>query len=292
MQGILFIMKKVKKVIIVIAIITVIVAILVKIISSKVNGINNVENLYADTFFDTYTVTRDDVKSYVKGIGQVTSFNIETLEVESYEKISEILVSESQKVEKDQEIMKVTDGSTTRTIKAGISGLFFCVEENNVTKYCIYNLDDIGIKLSLGEKEVTTVSVGQKVSINITALNKDLEGTVEYVSSLPQNERYIVRVKIDYTDDVKFGYSATASILTKEDNDAIVIPYEYLNMDENEKYFVYSANYKTELYNNFWDNTDIPEEAKIYVEVGTITSNNVQIVSGLEAGEEIIKLSL
>jgi multidrug efflux pump subunit AcrA (membrane-fusion protein) len=277
-------MKNLKKVIIVIAIIVVIVIVLAKIIS---NNVNNVDLYGAEisTYFDTYTVKREDIKNYVYGTGQVTSFNIETLDIEAYEKISEILVSEGQKVEKDQEIMKVTDGSTTRTIKASVSGLFFCIEENNVTKYCIYNLDDVGIKLAIGEKGVSSVAVGQKVSINITALNKDLEGTVEYISSLPQNEKYIVRVKIDYTDDVKFGYTATASILTNEVDNVIAIPYDYLIMDEDGKYYVYNADYQMDIFTSLGGGS--LDYAKYYVDVGVVTSNKVEILSGLEEGDII-----
>jgi multidrug efflux pump subunit AcrA (membrane-fusion protein) len=282
-------MEKVKKIIIAIVIIVVILFGLVKFVSSKASSIEYGDSLYIDQFLETYTVKREDVKNYVYGIGQVTSFNIETLTIDADEKISEILVSEGQKVEKNQDIMKVTDGSTTRTIKSTVSGLFYCIEENNVTKYCIYNLDDVGIKLALGEKEISSVSNGQKVFINISALDKDLEGTVEYVSSLPQNEKYIVRVKIDYTEDVKFGYNATASILTKEADNAISIPYEYLNMDDDGKYFVYDANYKMDIYTNY--STGIPDYTKIYIEVGTITSTKVEVLSGLEAGDAITKFA-
>jgi multidrug efflux pump subunit AcrA (membrane-fusion protein) len=283
-------MKIVKRVIIIIAIIAVIVFAVIKIGSKVVGNTGDAYDALANDVFVTYTVKRDNVKSYAKGIGTITSFNIETLTIDADEKISEILVSEGQKVEKNQDIMKVTDGSTTRTIKSSISGVFYCIEENNSTKYCIYNLDDVGVKLVLGEKEIALVEVGQKVSVNISALNKDLEGTVEYVASLPQNEKYTVRVKIDYTDDVKFGYSATASILTKEENDVVVIPYEYLDMDNDGNYFVYNAEYKTDLYKYTYEGMEEPQNAKIYVEVGTITSTKAQIVSGLETGDQIVKL--
>ncbi len=280
-------MKVFKRILIAVLIIAIIVIILVNIVKSKVGAMRDAESGYENWMFDTYTVSKDDVQSYVKGIGQITSFNIETLEFSANEKISEILVSEGTKVEKNQEIMKVTDGNKTRTIKSSISGLFFCVETEDTTKYCIYNLDDVGIKLSLPEKDISSIANGQTVMVKISALDKEFNGTVTYISSLPQNERYTVRVKIDYTDELKFGYSAIASILTMDKKDVISIPYDYLYMTENGRYYVFKENVKKE-YSEILMNGGSDESLRTYIEVGSITSNLVEVNSGLAEGEKII----
>ena len=281
-------MKNLKRVVIVIAIIAIVVFILVNIVKSKIGAVQDAESSYASYMFDTYTVKRGDVSSYIKGVGQITSFNIETLEIGATDKISEILVSEGTRVEKNQDVMKVTDlNNKTRTIKAGISGNFYCIETEEATKYCIYNLDDIGVKLSLPEKDITHIAIGQTVTVKVNALDKEFSGTVSYIASLPQNDRYTVRIKIDYTDDIKFGYSSTASILIANMGDVISIPYDYLKMDEDDRYYVFKEEYKQELYNAMFDGT--PDEAyRTYVEVGIITSNNVEIKSGLAEGDKIL----
>ena len=238
-------MKNLKRVVIVIAIIAIVVFILVNIVKSKIGAVQDAESSYASYMFDTYTVKRGDVSSYIKGVGQITSFNIETLEIGATDKISEILVSEGTRVEKNQDVMKVTDlNNKTRTIKAGISGNFYCIETEEATKYCIYNLDDIGVKLSLPEKDITHIAIGQTVTVKVNALDKEFSGTVSYIASLPQNDRYTVRIKIDYTDDIKFGYSSTASILIANMGDVISIPYDYLKMDEDDRYYVFKEEYK------------------------------------------------
>ena len=281
-------MKKLKKIIIVIAIIAVIIFVLVNIVKSKIGAMQDVESGYTSYMFDTYTVKRGDVESYIKGVGQITSFNIETLEIAATDKISEILVSEGTKVEQNQEVMKVTDvNNKTKTIKAGISGMFFCVETNDSIKYCVYNLDDVGVKLSLPEKDIANVAIGQTAKVKVNALDKEFTGKVAYISSLPQNDRYTVRVKIDYTDDIKFGYSSTASILVANMGNVISIPYDYLNVDENDKYYVLKEEYSKELYDAVFDGTS-DEPYRTYVEPGIITSNNVEIKSGLEEGDKIL----
>ena len=283
-------MKKLKRIIITIVIIAVVVLILKNIIQSRVGAMKDAEYGYTSYMFDTYTVKRGEVSSYIKGVGQITSFNIETLELASTDKISEILVSEGSRVEQNQEVMKVTDiNNKTRTIKAGISGMFFCIETEESTKYCIYNLDDIGVKLSLPERDITHVAIGQTVKVKVNALNKEFDGTVSYIASLPQNDRYTVRVKINYTDDIKFGYSSTASILVANMGDVVSIPYECLNEAEDGRYFVYNEKYKNELYEAMFDGTS-DEEYRVYVEPGIITSTNVEIKSGLQEGDKILTL--
>lgn len=284
-------MKKLKRILIIAIIIIAIVLIIKSFIGSKIEEFNNIDSMYMNEWFNTYTVSKDDVKSYVKGMGTITSFNIETINIEIDEKISEILVSEGQRVEKNQDIMKVTNGTTSRTIKSNISGMFFCIEEEAGTKYCIYNLDDIGVKLSLPEKDIASVAIGQSVTVNVSAINKEFAGTVSYISSLPQNDRYIVRVKIDYNDEIKFGYSTISSILTHEIKDSIVVPYEYVNMTDDGKYYIYKIDQKDKLYNATFSDGKIDDAEKTYVEVGTITSNFIEIKSGLEVGEEIIALN-
>ena len=283
-------MKKLKKIIVIFLIISIIFFILINIVKSKIGAMNDAEYGYTSFMFDTHTVKKGNVESYIKGVGEITSFNIETLELAATDKISEILVSEGTLVDKNQEIMKVTDiNNKTRTIKSGISGIFYCIENEDTTKYCIYNLEDIGVKILLPEKDIVHIQIGQTVKVKVNALDKEFLGNISYIASLPQNDRYTVKVKIDYSDDIKFGYKSTASILVAEMGDVISIPYEYLNESEDGRYYVYDEKYKNELYDVMFDGSS-DEQYRTYVDVGIITSNNVEIKSGLQEGDKILTL--
>lgn len=283
-------MKNLKKVLVVLAVIAVIIFLIVRIVKTRVQRVMNVEDAYMNQIVDVYTVKKDDVKSYIKGVGKITSFNIETLPIDVGEKIEEMYVSEGEKVEKNDKIMKVTNGASSRVIKASISGMFFVIENDQGTAYVLYNLDDIGLKLSLPEKDISSVKIDQEVEINIEALEKTFTGKVAYISSLPQNDRYTVRVKVEYTDEIKFGYSGIASILVNEKENVITIPYEYLNMSEDGSYYVYKEDAKDEYVEYYWNSADSEKlkDLRTYIEIGEITANNVEIVSGLEEGDKII----
>lgn len=284
--------KHFKTILVVILILGIIVFALYSIIKSKINAVGDINSSYTDLAFATYTVKRDDVNSYIRSTGTISSFNIETLDVEVGDTVTSILVSEGQKVEAKQAILKVKDeNGKEKTIKSSISGMFFCVEnQTSGINYCIYNLDDIGVKIALSEKDIASVSIGQKAKVNITALDKEFDGEVSYVSSLPQNDKFIVRIKIGYTDEVKFGYSTTTSILTMEKQNIISVPYDYINMTDDGRYYVYKEEVKSKLYDTYWGD-ETPDDIRTYVEVGAITSKNVEILGGLEEGDKIVMLN-
>jgi hypothetical protein len=287
-------MKKVKKVIIVLVIIVVAILLIVNVVKSRISAYMDAENVYADYVFDSYIVERSDVIAYAKSSGSITSFNIETLKFEAGDQIKELLVSEGQKVEANQEVIKVVNDKKERTIKSTISGLFFCVEKDTgETEYCIYNLDDVGVKVTFSENDIANISIGQKAIVNISALGKELEGTVSYISNLPKNERYTVRIKLNYSDDIKFGYSSTVSVVTMEKDNALTVPYDYVSMTDDGKYYVVSADYKDELYSEYCNigDIDITEEMRIYIKPGIITSNVVEVEEGLEENQDIIKIN-
>lgn len=289
--------KHLKTILVVILIFLAIGFIISRIIKSKIDEVGGVNNAYANFAFATYTVKREDVSTYIKGTGTISSFNIETLSVDIGDTVTDILVEEGQVVEPKQEILKVKDeNGKEKTIKSSISGMFFCVENQTAgvstgTSYCIYNLDDIGVKVALSEKDITAVTIGQKAKVNITALNKEFDGEVSYVSSLPQNDKFIVKIKIGYTDEVKFGYSTTTSILTMEKKDTMVIPYSYLNMTDDGRYYVYKDEVKADLYDTLAWGEEAPEECRTYITVGTITSKNVEVLEGLKEGDKIATLN-
>ena len=284
-------MKKLKTILIVVLIIGIIIFAIVKIVKSRLNSMGGAERAVGDFLFDTYTVERKNVTNAINTVGQLTSFNIEKLDISEAEKITEILVSEGARVEANQDIMKVTDGSKSRTIKSTISGLFYCVESEESTDYCIYNLDNVGIKLAIPEIDIIRVKLDQEVKIKVKALGKEFTGRVAFISSLPQNERYAVRVKIDYTDELKFGYTATASIITANKENTIAIPYNYLQeyMDGS-GYYVFMEDKKDKLERAMMAGTF--EDLGTPVEVTEVSLDYVEIVSGLEEGDKIITFGL
>lgn len=289
-----------KKVIITILIVIAIIAAIVyggySLFKSKIDTVSELENADMENSLNSYVVKKEAVTTYVRGTGEIQSFNVQELSIESYEKITEQYVSDGEEVSTKERLMKVSGGGSARYITSPIDGLFFEVDNSQSAfgyqntsaskSYKVYDLDDIGVLMSVSETDVVNLEEGQTAIIKITSLNKEVEGVVSYISKLPSNGRFNVKISIDYEEDIRFGYGTSVKVITKEDNDMIVVPYNALQMSESGQYYVVQENFKQEMLNSYWET--IPEEARTYVEVGTVNSTQAEIISGLEEGQKII----
>lgn len=289
-----------KKVIITILIVIAIIAAVAyggySIFKSKFDTVSELENADMENSLNSYVVKKESVTTYVRGTGEIQSFNVQDLNIESYEKVSEQYVSDGEEVSTKERLMKVSGGGSARYITSPIDGLFFEVDNSqniygmqntsSSKSYKVYDLDDVGVLMSVSETDVVNLEEGQRAIIKITSLNKEIEGVVSYISKLPSNGRFNVKISIDYEDDIRFGYGTSVKIITKEVDDMIVVPYNALQISENGQYYVVKENFKQEVLQSYWE--AIPEEARTYVEVGTVNSTQAEIISGLEEGQKII----
>lgn len=251
---------------------------------ANLNDLNNVE---IDYYFNEYVVQEQSFTEYVKGTGIINSFNIKSLDTSEYSEIKEIYVNDGTFVNAKQKIMRGIKDGISQIIYSPISGMYFEDAENK--SYLLYDLSNIGIEMYVSENDVAKVSVNQKAIVRISAINKNVDGVVTYVSKLPSTHGFKVRIKIDYNDEIKFGYGASVKVIVSQKDRAIVIPYNALQMDKNNNYYVVKKEYKESLYNNFYNDVIIPEEAKTYVKIGSITGSLVEITSGLNIGDTIVE---
>lgn len=251
---------------------------------ANLNDLNNVE---IDYYFNEYVVQEQSFTEYVKGTGIINSFNIKSLDTSDYSEIKEIYVNEGTIVNAKQKIMRGIKDGISQIIYSPINGMYFEDVENK--SYLLYDLSNIGIEIYVSENDVAKVSVNQKAIVRISAINKNVDGVVTYVSKLPSTSGFKVRIKIDYNDEIKFGYGASVKVIVSQKDKAIVIPYNALQMDKNNNYYVVKKEYKESLYNNYYNDVVIPEEAKTYVKIGSITGSLVEITSGLNIGDTIVE---
>ncbi len=278
-----------KIVLITVAILFVIIEVGFIIASSFMNNLDNISSAEFDYYISEYVVEEQSFTEYVKGTGTINSFNIKALETSDFSEIKEMYVNEGDIVNAKQKILRGIKDGVNQIIYSPIYGMYFENSENGNKSYLVYDLNNIGIEMYVSENDVAKISTGQKAIVKISALNKEVEGTITYVAKLPSTDGFKVRVKIDYTDDLKFGYGVSVKIIASQKNNAIVVPYNALQMDANDNYYVLKKEYKEALYNNYFKDTTIPKEARTYVEIGSITGNLVEITSGLNAGDTILE---
>lgn len=161
--------------------------------------------------------------------GILTSFNIEELDTAYWAKIDEVFVNNEEMVNENQKILKVSNAEATGEISSTISGKFFIQEGAKRNSYFIYDLNNVGIEFLVDEDNSTKLKIGQKVNLSFSGNTEKYQGNVYYIQKIPSDGMVTVKVKIDYSDKLKFGCVAKAEILVDEEPDSNIKEFDIKN---------------------------------------------------------------
>jgi HlyD family secretion protein len=142
----------------------------------------------------------------------------------------------------------------------------------------IINNDTLFIEVNIEEADISSLSVGQKVYATFDALDGlELEGEVSFISLTSETDNsgivtYLVRIVISDTEGAKIreGMTAFVEFIVSETNNVLTIPVASVsNIDGSPSVLMASGEWRV-------------------VTTGFTDGKYVEVISGLEAGEEII----
>ncbi len=144
--------------------------------------------------------------------------------------------------------------------------------------------DGLIINASISENSIAKVAVGQPVVITGSGFSsKKYSGVVEEISNTAKKEYVgtsadtVVNVRIRFTDAdkaIRLGYSAKVKILTSEQKNINVIPYEAVMEDDKNKEYVYV----------FSNGAAVRKDIKTGIELG----EGVEVVNGISPEDYIL----
>ena len=141
----------------------------------------------------------------------------------------------------------------------------------------VVEMDRVYLQVNVVENIVTKLQEGQKAQVRVSALSEEfIDSTIEYVSPTadPRSQLYTVRVYLDNADKaIKPGMSGEVKLVLDNVDQAIIVKSDAV-LDEDGKSFVFVV--------------QDGKAKKIAVEVGLDTGDQVEIRSGLIAGEKLI----
>jgi HlyD family secretion protein len=148
----------------------------------------------------------------------------------------------------------------------------------------VADMGDLIFKGTVDEIDVGKISVDMPCRIKVGALPDDIvTGRLSRIAPQAQKSEgatlFDVEIELDPDQEVtlRAGYSANADVVIREKNDIVLIP-ERLVLFEDEKTFVEIPGVGPEA-----------EPSKIEVELGLSDGLNVEIVSGVAEGEQIVQ---
>jgi len=179
----------------------------------------------------------------------------------------------------------------TIKVEAPVSGSVLSVDiesedavTNANTAVTIVNSDSLCVNVPISENKISQIEVGQPVKITGSAFNdKSYNGTVvsidniakQVVTTTGKETAVDVIVNIENPDNnIKQGYTAKCTITTNVKDSGYIIPYEAVEMNNDNSGTVYT-------FNN-------GKAKKQTVKIGNEYENGVEVLSGLKSDDLVI----
>ncbi|EUJ22096.1 hypothetical protein PGRAN_13568 [Listeria grandensis FSL F6-0971] len=144
--------------------------------------------------------------------------------------------------------------------------------------------NELQLQVQMDELDVPNVKVDQEAKISVTAVpDKTYTGKVKEIAEqgtvMNGVSSFLVTITIDDTTNLKSGMTADASILVNEKANALYVPIEAVQKNDDGKYYVLVPKK---------GKNDTTKEVKQYVTTGLHNEDNIEITKGLEKGDEVI----
>lgn len=235
--------------------------------------------------YDSITAMVEDVTTYYSFSGNIEAKNKESVVLTAMNQIDTIEVSEGDQVKKDEVLFTTLQGSEVKASIDGEVANIYVTEGDVVTAGTIImdltDYSNLQVKVKVDEYDVKSVEVGKEAIVTINALDKEVKGTVSHLSKEAQSlngvSYFVATIDLNEDSELRVGMSTEVKMVNESVTDVIVIPMSALQFDYTNLPYVYYRNNQGEVMTKT-------------VELGITDGTLVEVISGLEEGEEILIL--
>lgn len=244
-----------------------------------VNAYSSAQNAYEQakvSVNQTQTAYNQAQESYNIYVNKITQENKNSAQTGV-----ETAAASKQSVETQLQILRTTLNDTA--VIAPISGVISSknISETNMVSaqsapFTIVDNSVVTVEVNVSEKIINALSVGQEVDVYIKTISEDVvKGRIKTISpSVDSTKTYPVKIEITNNDgSIKPGMFAEIHFVESQKENTIVVPRNTVIENETEKYVFVVQDGKAE---------------RRVVEVGIDNGESIEIVSGVDIGEEII----
>ncbi len=232
--------------------------------------------------YSSETVTTGDVQTYYTFSGSVASESSQIVLADTVMQIETIEFEEGDKVESGDVLFTTTAGGE---IVAGIDGtideIYVDVDDQIIsgTSLCqIIDFENLQLEVKIDEYALSCISEGDETLVYIGAIDKDIEASVQKISNTAQSAYgvayFTAILELEYDEDIKVGMTAETKLLNSQALDVLLLDMDAVDFDDDDNAFVYVLN-------------EDGEYEETIIETGVTDGNIVEVISGLEDGQEV-----
>jgi len=238
----------------------------------------------ATTTYNQYTARTGTISNSLSFNGSVSVKNAETITADNAATVRVVYVKEEQDVQKDDRLMRLSDGTTVKASFDGQINLISVEVGDDVsmgeTLVQVVDFGTMTVSMRVDEYSISELEVGQACRVSVTALNQTFESEISHINRIPSGggntAYYTVTAELSVTEDVLPGMACTVTIPQEEAVDTIVLNRDALSFGQNNSAYVL-----------MYDENQVMQQ--VPVEIGVDNDNYVEITAGLKAGDTVYK---
>lgn len=241
-------------------------------------------NAEATTTYNQYAARIGTISNSLSFNGSVSVKNSETITADAPATVRAIYVKEEQYVQKDDRLMRLSDGTN---VKASFDGQINIISPEvgddvsmGETLIQVVDFGNMTVSMRVDEYSISELSVGQACRVNVTALGATFESTISHINRIPtgggSTAYYTVTAELTVTEDVLPGMACTVTIPQDEAVDTIILNRDALSFASDNSAYVL-----------MYDENQVMQQ--VPVTIGVDNDNYVEITSGLQDGDTVYK---
>lgn len=239
---------------------------------------NAAEGQYTETPVALGNIVNDNRFS-----GVIESQSREDIMASSALEISEFYVSEGEQVGKDADLYAPVSGDIVTSSVAGeVANIYYDEDETVAAGSKIMEIVDytnLQVSIKVDEYQLSSLTVGAPVTINIDSIGRSVAGTVSEISREAKNENgvaYFTAI-VDFQGDaqIRVGMNAEVIIVKESVQNAVIVPVDAIQFGANNESYVLVKGEADKL-------------EKRPVTTGITDGVNIQVTSGLTENETVL----
>ena len=199
-----------KKIIIILLLVIIFIGILIAYFSSNSTS-NNISNIN-----DSMQKSSENNTQTLKATSEVKSASIEKIQPHTGYYLEEKYVEENQYVEQGANILKYTNGEY---LVAPYDCYITELELPNTDEKClnthyvqIEGSNVLTVTMNIDEKQISKISVGTEVDVEVSAIENTYTGYVTHIASTASNGKFEVTIEFKNDGNTKLGMTASVKI--------------------------------------------------------------------------------
>jgi|LGOV01.1.fsa_nt_gb multidrug efflux pump subunit AcrA (membrane-fusion protein) len=209
------------------------------------------------------------IKKKYEGYGNGIDLEILKLQLEESNNILQELENDL----KNTKLVASMNGTITRKM---VEKSDYIIENN--TSFTVETIDSLIVKTEISQYDINDIEYGQDVLISRNGDEEEFKGVVSKISpiALESTQASVVPIEIEIKSEnfYKPNYSVNVEITTSSSENAMVVPYESILKDDNNKNYIFKL--------------EDGKAKKLYIEKGINGALLVEIITGELKTDDIV----